>query len=71
MVSLPAVTYAQLLKLALGTAEGLAYLHFQPEPIIHRDIKPQNILVTKDFEVRLLQQGCEQEDFSYRASEAS
>ena len=49
-----AVTYAQLLKLSLGSAEGLAYLHNQPEPIVHRDIKPQNILVTSDYDVSAL-----------------
>ncbi|CAI7853305.1 unnamed protein product, partial [Closterium sp. NIES-53] len=35
----------QRLKLAVGAAEGLAYLHGFENPIIHRDIKPANILV--------------------------
>ncbi|GJP37626.1 hypothetical protein CLOM_g22068, partial [Closterium sp. NIES-68] len=39
------LTLRQRLKLALGAAEGLAYLHGFTNPIIHRDIKPANILI--------------------------
>ena len=33
--------------------EGIAYIHNQPTPIIHRDIKPLNILVTDDDTVKI------------------
>ncbi len=33
--------------------EGVAYIHNQPETIIHRDIKPLNILVTEDDTVKI------------------
>ncbi len=33
--------------------EGVAYIHNQPKTIIHRDIKPLNILVTKDDTVKI------------------
>ncbi|GJR08146.1 receptor-like protein kinase, partial [Tanacetum coccineum] len=38
-------------KIALGTAEALAYLHFDCDPVIvHCDIKPMNILLDGDME---------------------
>ncbi len=33
--------------------EGVAYIHNQPETIIHRDIKPLNLLVTEDDIVKI------------------
>ncbi|KAH7432743.1 hypothetical protein KP509_07G037700 [Ceratopteris richardii] len=42
------------LNIALGTARGLAYLHEEsPEPILHLDVKPQNILLDENFDARL------------------
>ena len=37
------------LSLALQIAEGIAYLHNQDEPIIHRDLKSHNIFVHETF----------------------
>ncbi|KAL7000310.1 hypothetical protein U1Q18_001458 [Sarracenia purpurea var. burkii] len=41
-------------KVALGVAEALDYLHNRAvEPIIHRDVKSSNILLSYDFEPQL------------------
>ena len=47
-----------LMKILIGSAEGFAYLHAtEPMPILHRDIKSENILITDDFEARIADLG--------------
>jgi serine/threonine protein kinase len=44
--SLP-LPVALRLRMALDTSQGMAFLHtFQPHPMIHRDLKSQNLLVS-------------------------
>ncbi|CAN8312835.1 unnamed protein product [Cochlearia groenlandica] len=41
-------------KVAIGIAEALDYLHNSaPQPVIHRDVKSSNILLSDDFEPQL------------------
>ena len=48
------IAWCQRFKIALGTARGLAYLHHEClEWVIHCDVKPENILLTRDFEAKI------------------
>ncbi|CAN1781812.1 Probable serine/threonine-protein kinase PIX13 [Linum perenne] len=41
------------LKIAMGTAKGLAFLHSSEKSVIYRDFKASNILLDKDFNPKL------------------
>ncbi len=43
-----------IVALCVQLCDILAYLHHRPEPIIHRDIKPQNVIVRPDGSVALI-----------------
>ncbi|KAK3165031.1 hypothetical protein QOZ80_1AG0028040 [Eleusine coracana subsp. coracana] len=48
------IAWSQRFKIALGTARALAYLHHEClEWVIHCDVKPENILLTRDFEAKV------------------
>lgn len=50
----PTMDWPTRLKIALGSAKGLAYLHEDCHPkIIHRDIKSSNILLDFKFEAKV------------------
>ncbi|CAN0919417.1 Proline-rich receptor-like protein kinase PERK4 [Linum grandiflorum] len=51
---LPILDFPTRLKIALGSAKGLAYLHEDCHPkIIHRDIKSSNILLDLNFDAKV------------------
>ncbi|KAL8536621.1 hypothetical protein ACS0TY_011991 [Phlomoides rotata] len=49
-ISLP---WATRLKIAIGAAKGLAFLHGAENPVIYRDFKTSNILLDSDFNAKL------------------
>ncbi|KAL6577720.1 Proline-rich receptor-like protein kinase perk10 [Orobanche minor] len=50
----PVMGWATRVKIAVGAARGIAYLHEDCHPrIIHRDIKSSNILLDSNFEARV------------------
>lgn len=57
-------------KLAVGIAEALNYLHEEsPRPVVHRDVKTSNILLTDELEPQVVRYniliGCDFEYFSF------
>ncbi|CAI7770946.1 unnamed protein product [Closterium sp. NIES-54] len=47
------LTLKQRLQLAVGAADGVAYLHSFATPIVHRDLKPGNILVGEHNQAKI------------------
>ncbi|KAL3660814.1 hypothetical protein V7S43_014216 [Phytophthora oleae] len=45
------------IDIAVGTARALEYLHSRSPPLIHRDLKSKNILLTKKLEPKLIDFG--------------
>ncbi|XP_074582665.1 serine/threonine-protein kinase RIPK-like [Curcuma longa] len=50
LASLP---WSTRLKIAVGAAKGLAFLHEAEKPVIYRDFKASNILLDEDYTVKL------------------
>ncbi|KAG1697957.1 hypothetical protein DVH05_015441 [Phytophthora capsici] len=57
------------IDIAVGTARALEYLHSRSPPLIHRDLKSKNILLTKKLEPKLIDFGVSRgrEEFSMTA----
>jgi serine/threonine protein kinase len=50
----PNITLAETVEMALDVARGMAYLHGRkPLPVIHRDLKPGNLMLTRAGRVKI------------------
>ncbi|KAK1395343.1 putative serine/threonine-protein kinase PIX7 [Heracleum sosnowskyi] len=45
--------WSNRIKIALGAAKGLAFLHIGSEPVIYRDFKTSNILLDSEYNAKL------------------
>ncbi|KAK3040004.1 hypothetical protein RJ639_027194 [Escallonia herrerae] len=45
--------WSNRIKIAVGAAKGLAFLHGGPEPVIYRDFKTSNILLDTEYNAKL------------------
>ncbi|KAI8014772.1 putative LRR receptor-like serine/threonine-protein kinase [Camellia lanceoleosa] len=68
--SLQSLDWITRLKIAIGAAEGLSYLHHECSPaLVHRDVQASSILLDDKFEVRLgsLSEVCAQEGENHQS----
>ncbi|CAA0808792.1 Receptor-like serine/threonine-protein kinase [Striga hermonthica] len=47
------LAWSNRVKIAVGAAKGLAFLHGGPEPVIYRDFKTSNILLDSEYNAKL------------------
>ncbi|CAA2964961.1 probable LRR receptor-like serine/threonine-protein kinase At2g16250 [Olea europaea var. sylvestris] len=68
--SLQSLDWITRLKIAIGAAEGLSYLHHEcTPPLVHRDVQASSILLDDKYEVRLgsLSEVCPQEGDTHQS----
>ena len=46
------IPFPETVSIALDVAEGLAYLHQQNPPIVHRDLATKNVLLTRNKQAK-------------------
>ncbi|CAI5525619.1 unnamed protein product, partial [Closterium sp. Naga37s-1] len=52
-VSRPPLTFEQRLRIAADVARAVEFLHSQPKPVVHRDVKTDTILLDEKFSAKL------------------
>lgn len=51
-------TQRQAVCISLELARGLLFLHEWEEPIVFRDVKPENVMIRQDGSIKLVDMGC-------------
>ena len=51
------IPFPEIVSIFLDVAEGLIYLHKHNPPIVHRDLKTENVLLTKDKRAKIADLG--------------
>ena len=51
-------TWKQAVHVGIELAEGLLFLHERSQPILFRDMKPDNVIIRQDGRVKLIDVGC-------------
>jgi serine/threonine protein kinase len=54
------IRWSQILKFAVSTARGMAWLHSRSPVVLHRDLHSNNILVTDNLECKVADLGLSQ-----------
>ncbi|PWZ26920.1 putative serine/threonine-protein kinase PBL8 [Zea mays] len=49
--------WSNRMKIALGAAKGLAFLHGGPKPVIYKDFKTSNVLLDVEYNAKLFDFG--------------
>ncbi len=52
--TLQQLDWVRRINMALDAAKGMLYLHMCQPPILHRDLKSANLLVSKHWKVKVL-----------------
>jgi serine/threonine protein kinase len=54
-----------------GAAQGMCYLHSRTPPVLHQDLKPDNLLVMDDWSVKVTDFGLSESDITLASSTMS